>query len=189
MKNNFASAFRLTLALLVLCCGVYPALVWGAALLAPGQGQGVQVSHKGRLVGFENVGQKFDWPEYFNSRPSAVGYAADGSGGSNKGPSNPEYLAEVNTHVAAFRQQNPSVKPGQVPVEMVTASGSGLDPHLSPAGAYAQVERVARLRGLPAERVRALVDARVQQPIFVLLGPSKVNVLQLNLALDSLSGR
>ncbi|RFP65127.1 potassium-transporting ATPase subunit KdpC [Hymenobacter lapidiphilus] len=187
MKNNLVSAFRLTLALLVLCCVVYPAIVWGAAQLAPGQGQGVQVSHQGRVVGFDNVGQKFDRPEYFNTRPSAVDYRADGSGGSNKGPTNPQYLAEVNTRVAAFLQQNPNVKSGQVPVELVTASGSGLDPHLSPAGAYAQVERVARLRGLPAARVKALVAAHVQEPIFVMLGPSKVNVLQLNLALDSLS--
>ncbi|NVO32074.1 MULTISPECIES: potassium-transporting ATPase subunit KdpC [Hymenobacter] len=187
MKNNIASAFRLTLALLVLCCGAYPALVWGAAQVAPGQGQGVQVSHKGRVVGFEDVGQKFDRPEYFSSRPSAVDYRADGSGGSNKGPTNPEYVAEVGTRVAAFLRLNPSVKPGQVPVEMVTASGSGLDPHISPAGAYAQVERVARLRGLPAARVKALVDAHVQEPIFVLLGPVTVNVLQLNLALDTLT--
>lgn len=186
MKNNLASAFRLTLALLVLCCGVYPALVWGAAQVAPGRGQGVQVAHKGRVVGFENVGQKFDRPEYFNSRPSAVDYRADGSGGSNKGPTNPEYLAEVHTRVAAFLEQNPSVKSGQVPVELVTASGSGLDPHISPAGAYAQVERVARLRGLPVAKVKALVAAQVQEPIFVMLGPAKVNVLQLNLALDSL---
>ena len=187
MKNNLTSAFRLTLALLVLCCGVYPALVWGAAQVAPGQGRGVQVVHRGRVVGFLNVGQKFDQPAYFNSRPSAVGYAADGSGGSNKGPSNPAYLAEVQTRVGAFRQQNPGVRPGQVPAELVTASGSGLDPHLSPAGAYAQVARVARLRGLPVAKVRALVAAHVQEPLFVLLGPVTVNVLQLNLALDELA--
>ena len=187
MKHHLASAFRLTLALLVLCCGVYPALVWGAAQVAPGKGQGVQVVSRGRVVGFLNVGQTFDRPEYFNSRPSAVGYAADGSGGSNKGPSNPEYLREVQTRAGAFLQQNPTAT--SVPAELVTASGSGLDPHLSPAGAYAQVERVARLRGLPEARVRALVAAHVQEPIFVLLGPVTVNVLQLNLALDSLAGK
>ena len=187
MKHHLASAFRLTLALLVLCCGVYLALVWGAAQVAPGKGQGVQVVSRDRVVGFLNVGQKFDRPEYFNSRPSAVGYAADGSGGSNKGPSNPEYLREVQTRAGAFLQQNPTVT--SVPAELVTASGSGLDPHLSPAGAYAQVERVARLRGLPEARVRALVAAHVQEPIFALLGPVTVNVLQLNLALDSLAGK
>ena len=186
MKNNLTSAFRLTLALLVLCCIVYPALVWGAAQAAPGRGQGQQVSRNGRVVGFVHMGQKFDRPEYFNSRPSAVGYAADGSGGSNKGPSNPDYLREVQTRAGAFLQQNPSIRSGQIPAELVTASGSGLDPHLSPAGAYAQVERVARLRGLPVAQVRALVAARVQEPIFVFLGPPTINVLQLNLALDSL---
>ena len=185
MKNTLASAFRLTLALLVLCCVVYPALVWGAAQLAPGRGQGVQVSRNGRVVGFTNVGQKFDRPEYFNSRPSAVSYNAGGSGGSNKSAANPDYLREVQTRVGAFLQQNPTAT--TVPAELVTASGSGLDPHLSPAGAYAQVVRVAQRRGLPQAKVRALVTAHVHQPLFAFFGPATVNVLQLNLALDSLA--
>ncbi|MDO7844763.1 potassium-transporting ATPase subunit KdpC [Hymenobacter sp. M29] len=188
MKTYLFPAFRLSLALLVLCCGVYPALVWGAARLAPGHGEGVQVSYKGRVVGFAQVGQKFDRPEYFNTRPSAVGYNAAGSAGSNKGPSNPEYLQEVQTRVGAFLQQNPAVAAGQVPAELVTASGSGLDPHLSPEGAYAQVERVARRRGLAPARVRALVAAHVKEPLVWFFGPATVNVLELNLALDKLSG-
>ncbi|TGE29182.1 potassium-transporting ATPase subunit KdpC [Hymenobacter metallicola] len=187
MKTQLLPAFRLTLVLLVLCAVLYPALIWAGAHLAPGGGQGVTVRHHGRVVGFANVGQKFDRPEYFNSRPSAVDYNASGSAGSNKGPSNPEYLAEVHTRVEAFLQQNPTVKAGNVPAELVTASGSGLDPHLSPAGAYAQVARVARLRRLPVVRVRALVAAHVEEPIFVFFGPAKVNVLALNLALDDLA--
>lgn len=189
MKTHLFPALRLSFAMLVLCCLVYPALVWSAAQLAPGHGEGVQLTHKGRTVGFANVGQKFDRPDYFNSRPSAVNYAADGSGGSNKGPSNPEYLATVHTRVEAFLSQNPTVPLADVPAELVTASGSGLDPHLSPAGAYAQVERVARLRGLPVARVRALVAAQIEEPLIVFFGPAKVNVLRLNLALDALQGR
>ncbi|QDA62274.1 potassium-transporting ATPase subunit KdpC [Hymenobacter jejuensis] len=187
MKTHLLPAFRLSLLLLLLCCVVYPALVWGAAQFAPGHGEGVQLVRNGRVIGYANVGQKFDRPEYFNTRPSVVDYNASGSGGSNKGPSNPDYLKEVQTRAGAFLQQNPTVEAGQVPGELVTASGSGLDPHLSPAGAYAQVDRVARLRGLPAERVRALVAAHIEDPLFVFFGPAKVNVLRLNLALDELS--
>ncbi|UOQ70909.1 potassium-transporting ATPase subunit KdpC [Hymenobacter cellulosilyticus] len=187
MKNQLIPALRLTLVMLVLCCGLYPVLVWAAAQVAPGRGEGVQITHQGRVVGFTNVGQKFDRPEYFTSRPSAVDYNASGSAGSNKGPSNPEYLAEVHTRVEAFLTQNPTVKRGDVPAELVTASGSGLDPHLSPEGAYAQAERVARLRRLPTERVRALVAAHVEEPIFAFFGPAKVNLLALNLALDELA--
>jgi K+-transporting ATPase ATPase C chain len=189
MKTHLLPAFRLTLALLLVCCVAYPALVWAGAQLAPNSGQGEIIRHKGRVVGFANVGQKFDRPEYFNSRPSAVDYNASGSGGSNKGPSNPEYLATVHTRVEAFLSQNPTVKRADVPAELVTASGSGLDPHLSPAGAYAQVERVARLRNLPVAQVRALVAAHIEEPLIVFFGPAKVNVLRLNLALDSLQGR
>ncbi|MBO3269319.1 potassium-transporting ATPase subunit KdpC [Hymenobacter defluvii] len=188
MKTHLLPAFRLTLVLLIVCCVLYPAVVWAVAQAAPGHGQGVQVSHKGRVVGFANVGQKFDRPEYFNSRPSAVDYHADGSGGSNKGPSNPEYLATVRTRVSEFLRQNPTQQ-GSVPAELVTASGSGLDPHLSPAGAYAQVGRIARLRNLPEARVRALVAAHIHEPLVVFFGPATVNVLELNLALDSLANR
>lgn len=189
MKTHLFPAFRLTLALLLLCCVVYPALVWGAAQLAPGQGEGVKTLKNGRVVGYANVGQKFDRPEYFNSRPSAVDYNAAGSAGSNKGPSNPEYLATVQTRVGAFLQQNPTVSRRQVPAELVTASGSGLDPHLSPEGAYVQVARVARLRGLPEQQVRDLVKAHIHEPVVVFFGPATVNVLALNLALDALQGR
>ena len=186
MKNQLVPALRLTLALLVLCCVLYPALVWAAAQLAPGRGEGVQLSRNGRVVGFANVGQKFDRPEYFNSRPSAVDYHADGSGGSNKGPSNPEYLAVVKARLDTFLLENPGVRAADVPAELLTASGSGLDPHLSPQGALVQVPRVARARQLTAARVAALVRQHIETG---LLGPDHVNVLQLNLALDALARR
>lgn len=183
MKSQLLPAVRLTLALLVLCCGIYPALVWAAAQLAPGHGEGVQLAQNGRLVGFANVGQQFDKPQYFNSRPSAASYKADASAGSNKGPSNPEYLKEVQARLDTFLVQNPGVRRAEAPAELLTASGSGLDPDLSPQGALVQVARVARVRGLAPARLQALVQQHTETS---LLGPSKVNVLQLNLALDAL---
>ena len=184
MKNQLFSALRLTLAMLVLCCVLYPAIVWAAAQLAPGQGQGVQISRGGRVVGFANVGQKFDRSEYFNSRPSAADYHADASSDSNKGPSNPEYLAVVKARLDTFLRQNPGVQAADVPAELITASGSGLDPHLSPQGALVQVARVARARQLDTARVQALVQQQIEtNPV----GPDRVNVLRLNLALDALA--
>ena len=183
MKNNLLPAFRLTLVLLVLCAVVYPLLIWGAAQLAPGQGRGVTVSQNGRVVGYANVGQKFDRPEYFNGRPSAANYNAAGSAGSNKGPSNPEYLAVVQRRLDTLLLQNPGLTKEQVPTELITASGSGLDPHLSPQGALVQVPRVALARRLDATRVRELVSQYTETNS---IGPDRVNVLQLNLALDLL---
>jgi len=184
MKSQLFSALRLTLALILLCCVLYPALVWAVAQAAPGKGEGEQISRNGRVVGFANVGQKFDRPEYFNGRPSAAAYHADASSGSNKGPTNPEYLAVVKARLDTFLLQNPGVKAADVPAELITASGSGLDPHLSPAGALVQVPRVARARKLDAARVQALVEQQIEtNPV----GPDRVNVLKLNLALDALA--
>ncbi len=182
MKNQLLTSLRLTLVMLALCCGIYPALVWAAAQLAPGRGEGVQLVRNGRVVGFANVGQQFDRPGYFNSRPSAADYRADASSGSNKGPSNPEYLALVQARLDTFLLKNPGVSAAQVPAELLTASGSGLDPDLSPSGARVQVARVARVRGLALAQVQALVQQHLETS---LLGPSKVNVLRLNLALDA----
>jgi K+-transporting ATPase ATPase C chain len=186
MKSQFLPAVRLTLALLVLCCVVYPAIVWTAAKLAPGHGEGVQITRNGRLVGFANVGQKFTQARYFNSRPSAVDYKADGSAGSNKGPSNPDYLKDVKARLDTFLVHNPGVRAADVPAELLTASGSGLDPDLSPAAALVQVPRVAQARHLAPAKVQALVAQHTQAGT---LGPDRVNVLQLNLALDELAGK
>ncbi|SNC77574.1 K+-transporting ATPase ATPase C chain [Hymenobacter gelipurpurascens] len=184
MKNNLLPAFRLTLVLLVLCAGVYPALIWAGAQLAPGAGQGVTLRQNGRVVGFANVGQKFDQPQYFNGRPSAVDYNAASSAGSNKGPTNPEYLALVQQRLDTLLQQNPGVTKNQVSAELITASGSGLDPDLSPEAAAVQVARIAKARHLDAATVQALVT---QHTVTGLLAPARVNVLQLNLAMDALA--
>lgn len=184
MKNNLLPAFRLTLVLLVLCAGVYPALIWAGAQLAPNRGEGVTVSQHGRVVGYANVGQKFDRPEYFHGRPSAVDYNAAGSAGSNKGPTNPEYLALVQQRLDTLLRQNPGVSKAQVPAELITASGSGLDPHLSPKAANIQVARIAKARHLAAATVQGLVTQHTERG---LLAPARVNVLRLNLALDALA--
>jgi K+-transporting ATPase ATPase C chain len=184
MKTNLIPAIRLTVVMLILTSVIYPLVVAGIAKLAPGGGKGVTVEAKGRVVGYALIGQKFTDDRYFNSRPSAVEYNAAGSAGSNKGPSNPDYLKTVQARIDTFLVHNPTVKKADIPAELVTASGSGLDPDLSPAAAKVQVARIAKVRSLSAERLNQLVDANTNGPLLGLFGPATVNVLKLNVALD-----
>ena len=186
MRTNIFPSIILTLLLLVLCSGIYTAVVWSFAQAAPGNGLGETLTAQGRVVGYALVGQKFDDDRYFWSRPSAVNYNAAGSAGSNKGPSNPDYLAQVQARLDTFLVHHPGVSRQQVPADMVTASGSGLDPDISPQAARVQVARVARVRGLPEARVRELVERHVEGPFRGIFGPSKVDVLKLNIDLDNL---
>ncbi len=165
---------------------MYPLVLAGIGKLAPGEGKGETISVNGKVVGYALVGQKFTEDRYFNSRPSAVDYNAAGSAGSNKGPSNPDYLKTVQARIDTFLVHNPGVDKSDVPAELVTASGSGLDPDLSPAGAKIQVARIARVRGISADRLTNLVDQHTKGPLLGLFGPSTVNVLKLNVALDGL---
>jgi potassium-transporting ATPase KdpC subunit len=180
----FRQSLILTLLLLVLCSVLYPLVLLAIGRLAPGAGEGQTLRQNGRVVGYARIGQRFQRPEYFNSRPSAVDYNAAGSAGSNKAPSNPEYQALVKARLDTFLLQNPGVKAADVPGELLTASGSGLDPDLSPRGALVQVARIARRRGVPAETLRQLVQQQTERPLLGFLGPERVNVLRLNLALD-----
>lgn len=184
MKTHIGPAIRLTLVMLVLLAVIYPLVVAGIATLAPGAGKGETVTVNGKVVGYKLIGQKFTEDRYFNSRPSAVDYNAAGSAGSNKGPSNPDYLKTVQARIDTFLVHNPGVNKADIPAELVTASGSGLDPDLSPAGAKIQVVRIAKVRGLSAERLNQLVDQRTEGPLLGIFGPAKVNVLALNVALD-----
>lgn len=186
MKNHISPAIRLTVAILILTSVIYPLVVAGIAKLAPGGGAGETVTVNGNVVGYANIGQKFTQDRYFNSRPSAVEYNAAGSAGSNKGPSNPDYLKTVQARIDTFRVHNPGVQKSDIPAELVTASGSGLDPDLSPAAAKIQVRRIAMVRGIPVERLSQLVDEYTKGPLLGLFGPSTVNVLALNVALDKL---
>ena len=185
MKKNLLISLKLTLVMLVLCSLLYPLLIAGIGKATPGGGKGETVSVNGKVVGYALIGQKFTHDKYFWSRPSAVDYNAAGSAGSNKGPSNPGYLKIVQNRIDTFLAHNPGIKKEEIPADLVTASGSGLDPDISPASAVVQVKRIAKIRGLSEEKVKTLVDEHIDKPLLG-MGPSKVNVLKLNIALDEL---
>jgi K+-transporting ATPase ATPase C chain len=170
----------------------YPVMLTGIAqLLFPKQANGSLIRERGQIVGSELIGQAFAAPKYFWGRPSATApYAYNGasSTGSNQGPLNPALKDAVTARVAALRAADPS-NDAPIPVDLVTASGSGLDPHVSPAAAYYQVARVAKARGLSADEVRKLVEEHVEDRTLGVLGEPRVNVLLLNRALDAQTGR
>ena len=185
MKTYFLPSLKISLILMILVAGIYPLAIAGIGKFTPGKGDGVTLTSNGRTVGYANVGQKFTKDQYFWSRPSSVDYNAAGSAGSNKGPTNPDYLnKDVKGRIDTFLKHNPGVTKSQIPTELVTASGSGLDPDLSPAGAKVQAARIAKIRNLTQQQVLALVDAHTEAPLLGLFGPAKVNVLKLNIALD-----
>ncbi len=184
MKKYILPSLKLTGVFILLCAVVYPLLVAAIGKLSPGHGKGETVTLNGKVVGYANIGQKFTDDKYFWSRPSAVNYNAAGSAGSNKGPSNPDYLKDVQAHIDTFLVHNPGVKKEDIPAELVTYSGSGLDPDLSPAGAKVQVKRIAVARKLSEDQLNALVDRYTEKPLLGVFGPEKVNVLKLNIALD-----
>lgn len=185
--KTFWKSIKITLAFCALLGVGYVLILWGVARVAgPNGGRVAVVTENGRIVGASNVGQPFTKTTYFWGRPSAVGYDGSSSGGSNKATTNPEYLDEVKTRIDTFLAFHPYLLRQDVPSEMVTASGSGLDPDISPAGAYVQARRVAEARGLSEQTVKELVGRMIQKPWMGLFGTEKVNVLQLNVALDRL---
>ena len=189
MKNILRPALVLFLVLTLLTGVAYPLVVTGAAqALFPAQAAGSLIVRDGKLVGSALIGQNFSDPGHFWGRPSATGpmpYNAAASGGSNLGPLNPALVAAVRGRIDALRAADAG-NTLPVPVDLVTASASGLDPHISPAAARYQIARVAQARRLPADRVRALVDAQIEKPLLGLIGEPAVNVLKLNLALDAM---
>jgi len=194
MRRQLLTALRVTVALLVVTCVVYPLAVWGIGRVAfRDKTDGSFVRAGGRVVGSSLIGQSWNdadgkpRPEYFQPRPSAAGdgYDPTASSGSNLGPSNPKLLDAVASRVAAYRAFNDLTSDAAVPVDAVTASGSGLDPDISVANALAQAPRVARARHLSEARVVALVRAHTRDRTLGVLGEKAVNVLELNLALDA----
>jgi K+-transporting ATPase ATPase C chain len=183
MKNTIA-IIKFTALIVILFAVIYPLAMLGIAQLAPNKGKGETISVNGKVVGYQKIGQKFDKANYFWGRPSAVDYNAAGSAGSNKGPSNADYLAQVQKRIDTFLVVHPYLKKADIPSDMVTASGSGLDPNISPQGALIQVKRVAEARKLPEEKVKALVEKMSNKP--TVMGTETVNVLELNIALDKL---
>ena len=184
MKKNLLISLKLTLVMIILCAVLYPLLIAAVGKATPSAGKGETLSVNGKVVGYERVGQKFTEDKYFGGRPSAVDYNAAGSAGSNKGPSNPDYLKIVQDRIDTFLVHNPGINKEEIPADLVTASGSGLDPDISPASAYVQVKRIAATRKLQENKVRTLVDEHIEKTI---LGPSVVNVLKINIGLDKMS--
>ncbi len=185
MKTHIIPAIRLTLFCAVFFCGFYTLGILGIAQLAPNNGKGEVITDNGNTYHI-NVAQNFTEDKYFWSRPSAVDYNGAGSGGSNKGPSNPEYLAEVQARIDTFILKNPGIARSAIPSELVTASGSGLDPHISVAAAKIQVKRIAKKRNVTEEKILEIINATTEKPLLGVLGTEKINVLKLNLALNNL---
>ena len=185
--NELRISFIATVCLAVLLCGIYPALVWAVAQgLFHSQANGSLVSVKGQVIGSSLLAQRFAGPRYFHPRPSAAGdgYDAANSGGSNLGPTSQKLIAAVKERATAYRAEN-NLAPGVViPVDAVTASASGLDPHVSVPNAFLQARRVAEARGLNEEAVRRSIAAHTEGRDLWILGEPRVNVLMLNLDLD-----
>jgi len=187
MKNAIRPALAMFAVLTLLCGLAYPLLVTGLSqLVMPGRAKGTLIEQGGKVVGSQLVGQSFTSPRYFWGRPSATAPAPNngaGSSGANQGPSNPALKEAVAARIAALRAADPGNRE-PVPVDLVTASASGLDPHISPAAAVYQAGRVAAARGLPRERVLDLVEAHTERPWLGVFGEARVHVLNLNLAMD-----
>ncbi|MFY8032124.1 MAG: potassium-transporting ATPase subunit KdpC [Devosia sp.] len=180
MLSNLRPAITLLLAFTLLTGIAYPLAMTGAAqALFPKEANGSLIEEDGKVIGSALIGQAFETDRYFHGRPSAVGYDASTSSGSNYGPSSAKLLDDIKTRAAAYGG-------GKLPADLVTASGSGLDPDLSPEAALVQVPRIAAARGLTEDQVGALVAEHVQAPDLGILGAQRVNVLTLNRALDTL---
>ena len=186
MWQQILPALRMTIVLTILTGLVYPGVVTGLSqLIFPHQAKGSLISVNGRVVGSELIGQNFTQPQYVQGRPSAAGsgYDASASSGSNLGPTSQKLIDRVKGSIAEYRKANPE-SPGQLPADAVTASGSGLDPHVTPANAALQTTRVAAARGVSPEAVKDLIDRYTEGRDLGVLGEPRVNVLRLNLALD-----
>ena len=192
LVTDLRRSIVLTALLAVLCCGFYPLAVWGVARsIFPGNAGGSLLREGEAVIGSRLIGQAFSSPSYFHPRPSAAGagYDAAASGGSNLGPLSKKLLDDVGGRIAQYRRENGLSEGALVPADAVTASASGLDPHISPANARFQAPRVAAARGMPAEAILERVALHTEGRTFGLLGEPRVNVLELNLDLDGRFGK
>jgi K+-transporting ATPase ATPase C chain len=184
MKSHLLTSIRITVVLLVITCGIYPAAVWAIGQVAfHDKANGSLIRHNGRIIGSAIIGQEFTSDRFFHSRPSAASYDASASTGSNLGPTSKKLKDSIATAVKSFDVHE------NVPADAVTSSGSGLDPHISPANAYAQAARVARANSVPLEMVRSMIVEHTEERLFGVYGEPRVNVLALNLDLAGRTGR
>jgi potassium-transporting ATPase KdpC subunit len=187
MLAQILPGLKITLFITLLAGVVYPLAITGICqMIFPHQANGSLIMEGGSVIGSELIGQSFTRPEYFQPRPSAAGahgYDATSSGGSNFGPTNQKLIDRVRASVEKFRTENPD-SVGPIPADLLTASASGLDPHISPASALVQVPRIAGMRGRSHGPIRQLVAQFTEGPVFGILGEPRVNVLKLNMALD-----
>jgi K+-transporting ATPase ATPase C chain len=184
MLKELRPAILITFVLTIITGILYPLAVTGIAqTIFHKQANGSLIERDGKVIGSEIIGQNFAKPEYFHPRPSQNSYDAANSGGSNLGPTNPALADRLKKDAEAFRKDNPDYK-GTIPADAITASGSGLDPEISPANALAQAARVAKTRGASTDAVQSLVAVNTQQRDLGVLGEPRVNVLTLNMALD-----
>lgn len=186
MRKHIFTAIKLTIVLILFFTVIYPLVVWGIAQFAPNSGKGEIIESNGKKY-YSNIGQSFTQNKYFWSRPSAVNYNAAGSAGSNKGPSNEKYLAQVQARIDTFLIHNPEVDKSEVPVDLVTASGSGLDPNISVQAAKVQIKRIAKVRGIDESKINQLVENQIEKSLWGIFGPEKINILKINIALDKLN--
>ncbi|OXM83703.1 potassium-transporting ATPase subunit KdpC [Paenibacillus rigui] len=179
---------RMSLVFIVLCGIVYPLVCTGLAqALMPGRANGSLIQNsRGAIVGSELIGQKFTDPNYFQGRVSSIDYKAEASGSNNYAPSNPDMLKRTEESIEAWRKNNPDVPVSRLPIDLITNSGSGLDPHISPQSAIVQVPRISKLTGLPQAQLEQLVAVHTESRDLGVFGEPKVNVLELNLALNGL---
>lgn len=186
MKEHILPSIRITAVSILMLMVVYPALILGIAQIAPANGKGETITLDNKVVGYKLEGQYFSDDKYFWSRPSAAAYNAAGSSGSNKGPTNPDYLKQVQDRADSFLVHNPGIKKEDIASDLVTASGSGLDPDISVAAAKVQVKRIAAIRKINAATIDGLIEKQIGQPLLGVMGTTRINVLAINIELDKL---
>ncbi|NGZ77245.1 potassium-transporting ATPase subunit KdpC [Saccharibacillus alkalitolerans] len=180
-------SLRTIFAVAIVCCVVYNVAVWAVAqAAAPDKANGSLIENaEGQVVGSRLIGQEFTEPGYFRGRVSSIGYDANGSGSPNYAPSNPDLLSRAEESVAAWQAENPDVPVSELPIDLITNSGSGLDPHISPAAAEAQIPRVSAATGIAADKLQKMIEANTQGRSLGLFGAPVVNVLELNLEVQA----